>query len=267
MRFDGMQGAVLAGRRLVVALTVAGLTGLAWAEGPGQGGGRGDGRGEGRGDGPGGRSPVVRMAPAGQPGPAVRSAPAPMPQAAQPGPRIAPRGMVLDDRFHHDHYYPDRGQTFNTLPGGSINVRYGTGSYFFHGGVWFRPVGARFVVIVPPIGIVVPVLPVAFTTLWVSGVPYYYANGVYYTAAGTGDGYVVVNPPTGADTAQPLATDGSTLPEPIIYPRNGQSAQQTEADRQACDQWARSQPSATTDVSIYQRAMEACMDARGYTLR
>ncbi|MDO9315626.1 MAG: hypothetical protein Q7T97_13895 [Burkholderiaceae bacterium] len=56
-------------------------------------------------------------------------------------------------------------------------------------------------------------------------------------------------------------------PDPIIYPRNGQSAQQIEADRQECNRWATTQPSAMSDSSVFNRATEACMDGRGYTLR
>ncbi len=56
-------------------------------------------------------------------------------------------------------------------------------------------------------------------------------------------------------------------PEPIIYPRNGQNAQQIEADRQDCNRWATTQPNAMADSSVFNRATEACMDARGYTMR
>jgi hypothetical protein len=56
-------------------------------------------------------------------------------------------------------------------------------------------------------------------------------------------------------------------PEPIIYPRNGQDAQQLEADRQECNRWATTQPSAMADSSVFNRATEACMDGRGYTMR
>jgi hypothetical protein len=59
----------------------------------------------------------------------------------------------------------------------------------------------------------------------------------------------------------------SARPDPVIYPRNNQSAEQTEADRQACNRWATTQQAAMADASIFQRAVEACMDARGYTLR
>jgi hypothetical protein len=56
-------------------------------------------------------------------------------------------------------------------------------------------------------------------------------------------------------------------PEPIIYPRNGQSAQQLEADRQECNRWATTQQNAMADSSVFNRATEACMDGRGYTMR
>ena len=63
---------------------------------------------------------------------------------------------------------------------------------------------------------------------------------------------------------QPVA---KALPEPVVYPRNGQSAAQTESDRQACDRWAMTQPKAMADASVFHRATLACMEGRGYTLR
>ncbi len=56
-------------------------------------------------------------------------------------------------------------------------------------------------------------------------------------------------------------------PEPVVYPRDGQDVQQTEADRQACDRWATTQPAALADAAVFMRAVEACMDGRGYTMR
>ena len=171
----------------------------------------------------------------------------------------------LDQRYHHDHYYPPRGYAVGALPAGSTSIGFRGGNFFFHGGVWFRPVGARFVVTLPPVGIAVPILPPDVVTLWIGGAPYYYANGAYYAVA-PGQGYVVVAPPPGADAAQPVPAP-KPAPEPIIYPRNGQSAEQTEADRQACNRWATTQASAMADAQIFQRAVAACMDGRAYTVR
>lgn len=56
-------------------------------------------------------------------------------------------------------------------------------------------------------------------------------------------------------------------PEPIFYPRQGQDGAQLEADRQACNRWATTQPSAMADASVFHRATLACMDGRGYSAR
>ncbi len=166
---------------------------------------------------------------------------------------------VYDSRHHLNHYYPAHGEVVLGLPAGAIAVRFHNERFFFHGGVWFRPSGPRFVVVAPPIGIVVPVLPPAYVTLWVAGVPYYYADGAYYTPAP--GGYVVAAPPPNIESAPP-----PSAPEPIIYPRNHQSPEQTNADRSACAQWA-TQQSVGKDASVFQRAFAACMDGRGYTVR
>jgi hypothetical protein len=56
-------------------------------------------------------------------------------------------------------------------------------------------------------------------------------------------------------------------PDPIFYPRNGQTQAQTEADRQECNRWATTQAGAMSDAQIFQRATYACMDGRGYSVR
>lgn len=88
-------------------------------------------------------------------------------------------------------------------------------------------------------------------------------------------GYVVVEPPP---VYYPLPVQRLPLPlaappaqrsaaDPVIYPRNGQSAAQTEADRLACNRWATTLPSAMADASVFNRATDACMDGNGYSIR
>ena len=91
--------------------------------------------------------------------------------------------------------------------------------FFFLGGVWYRPYGPRFEIIAPPFGIVVPFLPPYYTTIWVGGMPYYYANEVYY--AQSPGGYMVVEPPQG-EVVQPPPS----VAQLFIYPRKGQSERQ-----------------------------------------
>jgi hypothetical protein len=181
---------------------------------------------------------------------------------------LRPGPIRLDQRYHHDRYYPARGYAMPALPNGAISVAFGREHFFFHSGVWLRPFGASFQVVLPPIGIQVPILPQDCVTIWIGGSRYFYANGVYYAGAPNA-GYVVVAPPAEADSAQTTPPPQAVKPPPVpvIYPRNGQSAAQTEADRQDCNRWATTQPAAMADGEVFQRAVAACMDARGYTVR
>ena len=79
--------------------------------------------------------------------------------------------------------------------------------------------------------------------------------------------YVAPPPVVYAEPPAPAMPPVKALPEPIFYPRQGQDAAQLEADRQACNRWATTQPSAMADASVFHRATLACMDGRGYSAR
>ena len=100
-----------------------------------------------------------------------------------------------DNRFHHDHYYPQLGYPVRALPSSRIAVTFRGSPFFFHAGVWYRPSGTTFIVVRPPIGIIIPVLPPSYATIWVGTEPYYYADDVFYQQ--TNGGYAVVAPPSG----------------------------------------------------------------------
>jgi len=95
--------------------------------------------------------------------------------------------------------------------------------------------------------------------------PYYGSGYGYYGYPST----VVVQapPPVVAYESRPAPAPISSAPEPVIYPRNGQSAAQTETDMRDCNAWATRQPRAMADGSVFQRATAACMDGRGYSIR
>jgi len=103
------------------------------------------------------------------------------------------------------------------------------------------------------------------------GAPYYGYYGGYYgypAYAAPVTEYVVSEPPPGdrvTRSGQPVPS--APPPDPIFYPRNGQSAAQTEVDRQDCNRWATTQSGAMSDAQIFQRATFACMDGRGYSSR
>jgi len=132
------------------------------------------------------------------------------------------------------------GTVMQVLPIGAVSVTVGGGRYWRHGGLWYRPWGPSFVIVAPPVVI-------AATTPWVLE-----RQDRMERREAVPDPLFAAPPPR---------------PDPVITPRNGQDAQQTEADRQACNRWATTQPAALAEASVFQRAVEACMDGRGYTMK
>ena len=204
-------------------------------------------------------------------------------QTAQADQRNSRNKKYVDSRYQHNHSYPARGEYVRSLPRDHRVVIHGPSRYYSYRGAWYRPEGRRYVVVAPPIGLFVPFLPLAYATIWMHGIPYYYANETYYTQ--TAGGYVVAEPPQG-DVSQtpPTNTEGTTAStenKMFIYPRNNQSEEQQAKDRYECHKWSVNQtnydptriPSGMSDDQImqnradYQRAMGVCLDSRGYTAK
>jgi hypothetical protein len=201
------------------------------------------------------------------------------------GTTFAAEEVHRDTRYHMDHSYPARGNSVRALPSGHVPVYdRARNPYYFHGGVWYRPDRGRFIVVGPPIGVFVPVLPPYYTTVWFGGFPYYYANDTYYTWVPSQAQYEVVEPPGGADNNPNNDAAVSTEPpaaqsELYTYPKNGQTAEQQEQDRYECHRWASDQsgfdptqnlagaPPDPAKRGQYQHAMTACLEGRGYTVK
>jgi hypothetical protein len=63
--------------------------------------------------------------------------------------------------------------------------------YIYHNGLFFRRNGIDFMIVAPPIGAVVPVLPYGYVTFYYGpGIAYYYMDGVYYRTVP--EGYAVI---------------------------------------------------------------------------
>ena len=182
-----------------------------------------------------------------------------------------------DNRYRHDRRYPRDGYIVRSLPERHRSIHYHDRNYFYFGGVWYLPSGPNFVVVRPPIGIVVPILPPLYTTVWFQGVPYYYANEVYYLWRPDLNAYQVTTPPSAESQPEPPYM----ADELFIYPKQGQSEQKQADDRYACHRWGvdqsgydPTQPPGSLPVnelnrlrSDYNRAMKACLEGRGYSVR
>lgn len=166
---------------------------------------------------------------------------------------------------------------------------------FWGGGYW----GGRFwpgVHYGPGFAWFLPVLPFGYATYWWGGAPYYYYDNAYYQYDPSYNGYIATDPPpvnTGqsgsADQAPAQSADAQEAPPPAgsdvvpsggvsdiyVYPKNGQSDEQTSNDRFECHKWSVAQTgfdptrSANTEGTAddYRRAIGACLDARGYSVK
>jgi len=173
--------------------------------------------------------------------------------------------------------------------GGGYYHGYSTGRYwgggYWHGGFWPRAYyGLGFAWFLP-------ILPLAYATYWYDGIPYYYANDVYYTWNPGYDGYTVTDPPPVSDSGAaagpaqgegqgyqdqgqgyqgqaPMSSQGGPMPaqggQVFMYPKSGQTEEQQSTDKRECQQGASSQAD-PSHVDDYRRAMMACIQGRGYS--
>jgi len=193
-----------------------------------------------------------------------------------PGPAAHPGYSHFDGRYQHNQYYPARGYAARELPRGAVAVNHYGGRYWYGGGVWWAARGPRWVVVGPPLGVFVPFLPEFYTTVWFGGVPYYYANDAYYVWRDADRGYEVVEPP-----AEAAATEPPPPEDVFMYPRSGQGPEQQARDRYECHRWAADQTGfdptrveggvgtgeARAKRGEYFRAMTACLEGRGYSVK
>lgn len=192
--------------------------------------------------------------------------------------RVPDRDMHFDDRFGHNQYYRPRGYSYGGIPHGAYEIHHHGGTYWYHGGQWYRPHGGVSIVVAAPLGAYVPILPPYYSTVWWRGLPYYYADNTYYLWNSGVRKYEVVAAPSDIDTA------GSVAPVPeelFIYPKDGQSEQRQEHDRYECHRFAVRETgydptlpnggvpagAVANQRSNYLRAEAACLEGRGYTVR
>jgi hypothetical protein len=146
------------------------------------------------------------------------------------------------------------------------------GGYYGWGGGWYGPWAWGGV----GLGLYFATLPLYYSTVWWEGVPYYYADNVYYRWDPAVSQYETVSPPPeiqGEAAASSPAASGTL----IVYPKNGQTEEQQGKDKFECHRWAAGQtgfdPTQATGAaapgkrSDYFRAQAACLEGRGYTVK
>jgi hypothetical protein len=172
-------------------------------------------------------------------------------------------------------HYPEFGHRVPQLPDRSESLRVGRDSYGYHAGVFYRLRSPNtYVVVRAPIGARVHYLPLGYVGFYIGTHRYFYANFTYYLWDPMTREYVVVVPPEGADAAVAAQSEQGSS-ELFVYPKEGQSEDQQGRDRYECYVWAVDQtnfdPSAAnpdvTKAADYRRALSACLEGRGYTVK
>lgn len=176
--------------------------------------------------------------------------------------------------WRDDHRHGPRvGVVVPVLPTPYREIRHQRRSYFYANGYWYDPWGSSFIRIAAPIGVVISSLPLGYATVSLGGNLYYRYDDTWYRPHDSG--YVVVPPPPEADRAD--ASDDTLF----AYPRENQDERQQADDRFQCHEWAARQSGYDPSLSsaggaredelqqrpAYLRAMTACLEGRGYTVR
>jgi hypothetical protein len=91
-----------------------------------------------------------------------------------------------NSRYDNRHYYYNRFpyrssvSVIASLPFGAVSVLFGNSHYHYYNGLYYRPYDRGYIVVQPPIGIIVPSLPPGCISVMIGPRPYYRYENVFY---------------------------------------------------------------------------------------
>lgn len=95
----------------------------------------------------------------------------------------------------------------------SRSLTYRGTRYLINAGRWYEQRGADLVPVAPPAGVLVEELPAGHSMRWVGGVPYFYADGLYYIWRERARRYEILQSPPAGDSEG--RTDPAREPAPV----------------------------------------------------
>lgn len=176
---------------------------------------------------------------------------------------------------HTSYRSPSPGYHVRQLPDRHQRIKVRSRDYYYHQGIFYRPASSgAYVVVRAPLGARVSHLPAGYISFYIGPRHYFYANFTYYLWDQRAGQYVTVEEPEGAES-EVVAASNSDSGEIFVYPNRGQSDEQRDFDRYQCYLWAVDQtgydPGAETvevdRAGDYRRAISACLEGRGYTVK
>lgn len=112
------------------------------------------------------------------------------------------------NHHHHKHaqynpHYryaklPHWGYTYRAVPRGTFIYPHAGVQYCYYNGIYYKPVGNKYVVIQAPLGIRLRTLPPGNIHFVINGRNYFYYYGTFYLKSISNNEYITVAPPIGA---------------------------------------------------------------------
>ncbi|SDB50713.1 hypothetical protein SAMN03097699_1787 [Flavobacteriaceae bacterium MAR_2010_188] len=110
-----------------------------------------------------------------------------------------------------------------TIPNNAVVITHGSIRNHYHAGVYYRYNSGRYIVVTPPLGIRINVLPIGYTQLFIGGITYYHYEGCYYIKTDHGQ-YETVKDPQAQDAVVftlPEDTEEITIDGKVYHASNG----------------------------------------------
>jgi hypothetical protein len=166
------------------------------------------------------------------------------------------------------HNHPRPPNVVYVLPPYYNDYYWGGNLYYNFNGGWYSPYGSSYVSVGTPYGLYMSRLPANYSSFYYDDMRYYLHEDTYYTYDRSRGGYVVTPSPYGEDEA-------GADQDIFVYPAQGQSDTQLADDRYACHRWGVKESGYDPldddydrDLRAnYMRAMTACLEGRGYTVK
>jgi len=177
------------------------------------------------------------------------------------------------DTGHHARNRHDRhGHHAEARPRSSVRIWLGDGLSVFWNAGYVGSHGHDHLFVGPAIGTRVRHVPAGYVSFAIGTDRYFAVGGTFYVRDDRHRDYLVVPKPRGADAAmRDAAAEREELFADSAFDRN---ADVREWDRSACDAWALSETGGVERSApgspgrrAYLRAMEACLEGRGYEVK
>jgi hypothetical protein len=107
-------------------------------------------------------------------------------------------------------HYPSFGRTSFWLPAAALTLVLAGLTYYYCDGVYYHKTAHKYLVIAPPVGAVVTILPDVYQPMTINGITYYTYDDIYYQAVP--EGYIVVTPPSPGAVPAPPAGSAVVIP-------------------------------------------------------